>query len=87
MVSKFDEKPQLQKGWINGGFFVCDKNIFKFLNKKNVMLERDPIQKLVKYKNLGVYKHKKFWFCMDTLRDKNVLEELLKKKKAPWIKK
>jgi len=87
MVSKFDEKPQLQKGWINGGFFVCDKNIFKFLNKKNVMLERDPIQKLVKYKNLGVYKHKKFWFCMDTLRDKNVLEELLKKNKAPWIKK
>ncbi len=87
LVSKFDEKPQLQKGWINGGFFVCDKNIFKFLNKKNVMLERDPIQKLVKYKNLGVYKHKKFWFCMDTLRDKNVLEELLKKKKAPWIKK
>ena len=87
IVSKFDEKPQLQRGWINGGFFICDKKIFKYLNKKNVMLERDSVQKLVKAKNLAVYKHENFWFCMDTLRDKNVLEELLKKKKAPWIKK
>lgn len=87
LVSKFEEKPQLQRGWINGGFFVCNPDIFKFINKKNVMFERDPINRLVKKKELAVFQHKKFWYCMDTLRDKNVLDQLLKIKKAPWIKK
>ena len=51
------------------------------------MLERDPIKKLVKLKKAAVYQHKGFWYCMDNLRDKNVLEELIKNKKALWIKK
>lgn len=86
LVSKFEEKPQLQKGWINGGFFVFEPGFFKFLStRKNVMLEREPLQKLVKKKELSAYKHEDFWFCMDNLRDKNVLETLVKFKKAPWL--
>ena len=86
LVSKFEEKPQLQKGWINGGFFVFEPGFFKYLlPKKNVMLEREPIKKMVKKKELSAYRHEGFWFCMDTLRDKNVLENLVKSKKAPWL--
>ena len=80
LVQNFNEKPQLQKGWINGGFFVAEPTIFKFLSKKNQMFEREPITKLVK-KNLAAYKHENFWFCVDTLRDKNVLENIYKKNK------
>ena len=85
-VSSFQEKPQLQKGWINGGFFVVEPSFFKFINHKNVMLERDPIAKAVKAKKIYAYKHKGFWFCMDNMRDKEVLESLNKKRKVPWIK-
>ena len=86
IVKKFEEKPQLQKGWINGGFFVIDPSFFKLIGNKNVMLERLPIQKAVKSKKLSAYKHSDFWFCMDTVRDKNVLDSLIKAKKAPWLK-
>ncbi len=85
-ILKFQEKPQLVQGWINGGFFVVNSSIFKILSKKNVMLEREPIQKLIKKKQLAAFKHEKFWYCMDNLRDKNVLEKLIKQKKAPWLK-
>ena len=67
IMKKFNEKPQLQKGWINGGFFVAEPTIFKFLSKKNEMFEREPITKLVHKKNLTAYKHESFWFCVDTL--------------------
>ena len=85
-VTNFDEKPQLQKGWINGGFFVVEPDFLKFIGNKNVMLERDPLQKAVKTKNLAAYKHTGFWFCMNTLRDKKVLDNLIKNKKSPWLK-
>lgn len=85
-VKNFDEKPQLQKGWINGGFFVVEPDFLKFIGNKNVMLERDPLQKAVKTNNLAAYKHTGFWFCMDTLRDKKVLDNLIKNKKSPWLK-
>ncbi len=84
MVEKFNEKPQLQKGWINGGFFVAEPAIFKFLSKKNQMFEREPITKLVRKKNLTAYRHESFWFCVDTLRDKIVLERIYKKNKKFW---
>jgi len=86
MVSKFDEKPQLKKGWINGGYFVMEPNFLKYLDKnKNVMLEREPMKKLVKNKKLSAFTHNNFWHCMDNLRDKKVLEKLYRSKKAPWI--
>ena len=84
LVKRFNEKPQLQKGWINGGFFVAEPQIFKFLTKKNQMFEREPITKIVKKNNLIAYKHNKFWFCVDTLRDKIVLENIYKKNKKKF---
>tara|TARA_Y100000816_G_C25942785_1_gene491739 strand:- start:22 stop:717 length:696 start_codon:yes stop_codon:yes gene_type:complete len=86
LVTKFEEKPQLQKGWINGGFFVIEPEFLNFIGKKNVMLERSPLLKAVKTKNLSAFKHNGFWFCMDTLRDKKVLDKMIKNKKSPWIK-
>lgn len=86
LVSEFEEKPQLQKGWINGGFFVVEPKFLELIGKKNVMLERSPMSKAVKTNNLAAYKHEGFWFCMDTLRDKKVLDIMLRNKKAPWIK-
>lgn len=83
----FKEKPQLVEGWINGGFFVLNYSFFNYLpHNKNVMMEREPIKKVVKAKKAFAYKHSGFWYCMDNLRDKIVLEDLIKKKKAPWIK-
>ena len=86
LVTKFEEKPQLQKGWINGGFFVVEPQFLKFIGNKNVMLERSPLTKAVKKKNLAAYKHSGFWFCMDTLRDKKMLDTMIKNKKSPWLK-
>lgn len=83
-ILSFKEKPQLQKGWINGGFFVFEPSIFKILSMKNVMLEREPLQKLVQRKQLNAYVHTKFWYCMDNLRDKYVLDKLNKARKPPW---
>jgi len=85
-VSSFEEKPQLQNNWINGGFFVFNSKIFNFISGNKTMLEREPFQKLTKIKNLMCYKHYGFWQCMDTMRDKKVLQDLWKKRKAPWIK-
>ena len=79
-VKSFKEKPNINSGWINGGFFILSKEIFNFLSK-NQMLERQPMAKLVKKKKLFAYKHRGFWQCMDTKRDKDLLEKILKKKK------
>jgi len=84
-VINFKEKPQVKKGWINGGFFVFSKKIFKYLSYANEMLERDPLEKIVKKKELKAFKHYGFWQCMDTPRDKEYLKNLLNKKIAPWI--
>lgn len=85
LVTRFEEKPQLKKGWINGGFFVVEPEFLKLIGNKNVMLEKSPITKAVKTKNLVAYKHYGFWFCMDTLRDKKVLEKMVKNNKCPWL--
>ena len=83
VVKKFDEKNQINTGWINGGFFVLNKNFFRFIPKR-CMIEREPIKKLTKIKELLAFKHKGFWQCMDTLRDKELLNKLWKSKKNKW---
>jgi glucose-1-phosphate cytidylyltransferase len=83
-VVKFLEKNQKKENWINGGFFVCEKKIFNYLNKKNTIFESDVLSLLAKRKELAGYKHKNFWYCMDTLRDKRYLNSLWLLKKAPW---
>jgi glucose-1-phosphate cytidylyltransferase len=83
-VIKFLEKDRKKENWINGGFFVCEKKIFKYLNKKNTIFESDTLEFLAKKNKLAAYKHKNFWYCMDTLRDKRHLNSLWLSKKAPW---
>lgn len=80
-VSNFEEKPQMQKGWINGGFFVVNNSFFKFINDKNEMLERGPIQRAVKSGKVKAFKHQDFWQCIDTKRDLESVEKILKKNK------
>ena len=86
-VNDFKEKPQLQNNWINGGFFVFNSKIFKFIKGDSEMLEREPFQKLAKKKQLLAFKHNGFWQCMDTMRDKLHLQKIWRQKKAFWIKK
>lgn len=83
-VGKFQEKNQINEGWINGGFFVFNNKIFNYLSKKQTMLEREPIKKLVKNNQLCAFKHFGFWQCMDTLRDKELLNKIWKSKKNKW---
>ena len=88
LITNFKEKPQIKNSWINGGFFVFNKKIFKYLNKKkNEMLEKSPLEKLSTHKQLLAFKHHGFWQCMDTPRDKEFIKELIRRKKAPWLKK
>ena len=84
-IIKFKEKPQASEGWINGGFFVLNSKIFDFINGNSQMFEREPIEKLTAKKELMAFKHSGFWQCMDTMRDKNLLNNLIKNKRAPWI--
>ena len=79
-VKYFKEKSSLDEGWINGGFFVMEPTVFKFLKTDSTILERQPLEKISKLKKLGAYKHHKNWQCMDTIRDKQLLEDLVKKK-------
>ena len=83
-VAKFFEKNKKKENWINGGFFVCEKNIFKYLVSKNPIFEKEVLPILAKKKLLAAYKHTDFWYCMDTLRDKRYLNSLWLSKKAPW---
>ena len=83
-VLAFNEKPQLQRGWINGGFFVVEPGFFDYIDNPNVMLEREPIEKATSDAQLYAYKHEGFWQCMDTRRDHELLEKLWNDNKAPW---
>ena len=82
-VLSFIEKPQLQKGWINGGFIVCEPSFFDYITD-DTMLEREPIERAVKESEMRAYKHEGFWQCMDTQRDKELLEKMWSKNIAPW---
>ena len=86
LITNFAEKPRLQKGWINGGFFVLNKEIFKFIKDDDIMFEREPLEKLVELNQLIAFKHENFWQCMDTKRDKDILEEMWISKNIPWLK-
>ncbi len=81
MVKSFKEKPQVETGWINGGFFVAKFNFISFIKGDKTILEKLPLEKASKKKELFAYKHNGFWKCMDTKRDKDVLEKLIKKRR------
>ena len=83
-VTYFKEKAKSDEGWINGGFFVLEPKFFKFLKNDKTYLEREPLENVTKKKQLVAFKHKGFWQCMDTKRDKDRLEQNLRSKKIKF---
>ena len=84
-VETFQEKPESGENWINGGFFVFNKDIFKYLNDDSTILEREPLELLVKIGELMAYEHNGFWQCMDTIRDREMLQNIVKSGNIPWL--
>jgi glucose-1-phosphate cytidylyltransferase len=84
LVSRFTEKPQVHEGWINGGFLVLEPGALDYLHDRECSLEVDTLSRLSADKQLGAYRHENFWQCMDTLRDKRLLESLWDENRAPW---
>ncbi len=83
-VAEFSEKPQTKEGWINGAFFVLEPGVFDYIEGDQTQWEREPMEALARDGQLMAYKHSSFWQCMDTLRDKKLLESLWNSGKAPW---
>jgi len=83
-ISKFKEKPQGGEGWINGGFFAFEPDIFDYLENDKTILESIPLERLAQDKQLMAYTHQDFWQCMDTIRDLNTLEKIWSSGTAPW---
>jgi len=80
-VSYFKEKSKLDEGWINGGFFIMEPEFLKFIKNDKIYLEREPLERACKEKQLIAFRHKGFWQCMDSKRDKDLLDKVLKRKK------
>jgi len=80
-VLSFKEKPQVKEGWINGGYFVVNKKFLKYIKSDSTILEKEPLEKVVKQKQLCAFKHSGFWKCMDVKRDRDELLEIYKKNK------
>ncbi|MGF1779088.1 glucose-1-phosphate cytidylyltransferase [Vibrio nomapromontoriensis] len=84
-ITQFLEKPKGDGSWINGGFFVCQPEVFDYITEgDSTVFEQAPLQNLAKAGELFSYKHEGFWKCMDTLKDKNDLEGMLEKQTAKW---
>jgi len=85
-VSYFKEKSRLDEGWINGGFFVMEPEFIKFIKNDNTFLEREPLERVTKKRQLMAFRHTGFWKCMDTKRDRDELEDIFLKN-ASWLQK
>lgn len=83
-VLEFSEKPQTKEGWINGAFFVLEPGVFDYIDGDQTQWEKKPMEQLARDGQLMAYKHTGFWQCMDTLRDKHLLNDLWDSGKAPW---
>jgi glucose-1-phosphate cytidylyltransferase len=83
-IKVFDEKPQAGEGWINGAFFVCEPQVFDYIDGDDTQFERQPLQRLALDGQLMAYRHYGFWQCMDTIRDKVLLEKIWANGEAPW---
>jgi glucose-1-phosphate cytidylyltransferase len=83
-VVRFAEKPQTGEGWINGGFFVLDRRVLDYIDGDATLWELDPLERIAADGQLMAFKHEGFWQPMDTIREKNLLEELWASGKAPW---
>ena len=83
-ITKFVEKPQIGEGWINGAFFVLEPEVFDYIDGDDTVWEREPLERLAAEGQLMAYKHESFWQCMDTLREKHLLENFWQTGNAPW---
>jgi glucose-1-phosphate cytidylyltransferase len=83
-VMSFKEKPQTTQGWINGGFFVLEPEFLDLIDSDSTVLEEAPLEKAATMGELKCYHHESFWQCMDTVRDRNLLEDMWKNNTAPW---
>jgi glucose-1-phosphate cytidylyltransferase len=83
-VSQFSEKPQIGEGWINGAFFVLEPGVFDYIDGDSTQWEREPLERLAAEGQLMAYQHGGFWQCMDTLREKHILNSLWESSNAPW---
>jgi glucose-1-phosphate cytidylyltransferase len=83
-VARFTEKPQVGEGWINGGFFVLEPAALDYIESESIHWEHEPLERLAEDGQLMAYRHEGFWQCMDTLRDKRLLQGLWKEGEAPW---
>lgn len=83
-ITKFIEKPQGDGAWINGGFMVCEPEVFSYIKDDMSIFEQEPLQKLANEGQIASYKHQGFWKCMDTLRDKQILNQMWKQNNAKW---
>jgi glucose-1-phosphate cytidylyltransferase len=84
LVTEFTEKPQIGDGWVNGGFMAFEPAIFDYLKDDDCSLEANGLETLAREGQLAAYRHNGFWQCMDTLRDKRLLESLWHSQTAPW---
>ena len=84
LITSFQEKPKGDGGWINGGFFVLSPDVIDYIDGDDTVWEREPLERLARDRQLAAYFHRGFWQPMDTLRDKNHLEELWAGGNAPW---
>lgn len=85
-INSFHEKPSGDGAWVNGGYFVLEPSAISYIEGDSTTWEKEPLQNLAREGQLAAYKHTGFWQPMDTLRDKHYLEELIEKRRAPWIK-
>ena len=83
-ITEFTEKPQAAEGWINGAFFVMEPEVFDYIENDDTLFEREPLERLAAEGQLMAYQHTDFWACMDTMRDKVMLERLWDAGEAPW---
>jgi len=83
-VAQFTEKPQTQEGWINGAFFVLEPQVLDYIDGDETQWETGPLERLAAEGQLMAYRHSSFWQCMDTLREKHILQQLWSSGKAPW---
>jgi len=84
ILQTFEEKPRGDKSLINGGFMVAEPGLFDYLTEESGYFETEPMQNLLRDRQIAVYKHERFWFCMDSIRDKITLESLWKLDTPPW---
>lgn len=84
-ITNFQEKPKGDDHWVNGGFFVCQPEVFDYIDNDSTIFEKEPLENLARDGQLYTYRHHNFWKPMDTIRDKKQLEEMIQKGNAPWM--